>query len=517
MKKRLFNIHKLIGINVLLFFFMSCFFGILTMFQPYISQWEEPKKHFQSINHEDIDFARCLKQVSKRKYKDENGEFMRNDFIKLFLPSKEFRSNNLIQVRNRPNFYLNPNTCKKVKPKTFSIARFFDAIHYGSIFKSLVARILFGFASVAVVFLCLSGLYLVIKNSYRNKKTHTVKGFFAKYHRLLLLYTLPLVFMFGLTGALFNLGVYSSPVMTNYLTKGETANVMQVDKNILVDKNLKLEEPTQKSKNLDLNTLYKKAQKELGNVIFYEMQIYNYKDMKEKVKFIGYEPQSFFISSVYNESYIVLQSKDGQVLSQKNAQDGSFTEKTLDAIFYLHYIRTFSDIPRVIFALICCAILFGITAGLLLWLKRAKEDSFSFKVLEPLSYTIILGSILSSAVLFASTWIIPKKFMYVTLLNTLYNVQEALFYLSFFLLFIFIKYQKSVYKATKKSLLFSGILFIVAVIAHGINGPVNILNTLSIGLKEIFFTDLILLLIGAVLVYISLKLSPTYFTHKVQK
>ena len=36
---------------------------------------------------------------------------------------------------------------------------------------------------------------------------------------------------FGLTGALFNLGVYSSPLITNYLTQGNTSNVLKVERN----------------------------------------------------------------------------------------------------------------------------------------------------------------------------------------------------------------------------------------------------------------------------------------------
>lgn len=53
-------------------------------------------------------------------------------------------------------------------------------IHYGRIFKSLIAQMIFGFAAVAVVFLSLSGIVLIIKNNYKNKKTKSVKGFFCQ-------------------------------------------------------------------------------------------------------------------------------------------------------------------------------------------------------------------------------------------------------------------------------------------------------------------------------------------------
>ncbi|WP_419768183.1 PepSY domain-containing protein [Arcobacter sp.] len=519
MNKRLFNIHKLIGINVLLFFFISIFFGILTIFRPYVSFWEDSQKHISNIEVQNINFEKCIKEITKRKYVGEDGKVMRNDFIKLILPAKEFRSNNLIQVNNRPNFYLNPNTCKKIKPKNFTISKFFELIHYGRIFKSLVAQMIFGFAAVAVVFLCLSGVFLIIKNNYKNKKTKNLKGFFAKYHRLLLLYTLPLVFMFGLTGALFNLGIYSTPLMTNYLTESKTSNLLTVDKNILIDKDLKLYEPSQKVKTLDINTLYKKAKDSFSHISFYAIQIYNLDDINARIKFIGYEPKSFFISSVYNESYVVLNGTNAEVIFKKSASDGTFTEKTLDSVFYLHFIRTFSDIPRIIFAIICFTILFGVTVGLLLWMQRAKKDKFTYKVLQPLSYTVVLGSLISASLLFATTWLIPKQYMYFNLLNTLYNVQEVLFYSVFILIFIYIKIISSLYKVTKHSLFFSGLLLIIATLSHNFTSGFNLFKSFSLGLNEIFFTDLVLFFLGILLIYFSYKLPVKFFieTEEIKK
>ena len=126
MKKRLFNIHKFIGVNVLLFFFISLFFGILTIFQPYVNTWEDSKQHVNDIKISDIDLDKCLKQITKRTYFGEDGKKVRNDIISLSFPSIEVSATNLIRVRNRPNFYLDPNTCKRVRPKNFKISQFFD-------------------------------------------------------------------------------------------------------------------------------------------------------------------------------------------------------------------------------------------------------------------------------------------------------------------------------------------------------------------------------------------------------
>lgn len=512
MKKKLFNIHKLIGINVILFFFISLFFGIITIFQSHINFWEDPKQHIKTLAVENINLDKCIKQVTKRIYFNEHGKKMSNDFIKINFPSKEVNSSNLIRVTNRPNFYLDPNTCKKVRPKIFRISSFFNAIHTGGgIFSSIVMKIIFGFVSVAVVFLCLSGVYLVIKNSYRNTKTKTIKGFYAKYHRLLLLYTLPLVFMFGLTGALFNLGVYSSPLITNYLTDGKTLNILELERNILVDPDLEYIKLSKKAKTLDLNFLYDKAKKEFKDISFYEMQIYNYNDINARVKFVGYEPKNFFISSLINDTYIVLDGTNARILDKKIADDGSFTEKTLDAIFYLHYLRTFSDLPRIIFAFISLSILVGLISAILLWLKRSKEDKFSYKVLRPLSFTIMLGSLLSSSILFATAWLIPKSYLYINFLGSRYSSQELIFYFTFLTIFIFILIKKDLYKITKYSFIISSFLLIISVISHGVMSGYSIFSTLEKGYIEIFLTDFVLIIIALVFINLSKKITREYF------
>jgi len=511
MKKKLFNIHKLIGVNVILFFFLSLFFGILTIFQPYISFWEEGKQHINKVEIENINLDKCIKQITKRTYFDENDEKLSKDLIKLTLPSKEAKGSNLIRVNNRPNFYLDPNTCKKIKPRNFTISRFFDQIHTGRIFNSLVFRIIFGFMSVAVVFLSLSGLFLIIKNHYKNSKTKTTKGLYAKYHRLLLLYTLPIVFMFGLTGALFNLGVYSSPIITSYLTDGKTANVLKVDRNILVDPELEYIKPSKKVKTLNLNSLYIKAKEQFDDISFYKIEIYNYQDIHARVKFIGYEPNNYFISSMGNETYIVLNGINGKVLDKKMAKDGSFTEKTLDSIFYLHYLRTFTDIPRIVFGIICISIFIGLVMAMLLWLERSKKDKFSYKVIKPLSFTIMLGSLIASSALFATNWLIPKKYLYFNILDKLHNTQEFLFYLIYLLLFIFIFIKKDLYIVTKRSFFLSGILLFIAVISHGLASGYNLIHSFNEGFTEIFLMDLTLLIMSIILIIFSKKISPKYF------
>lgn len=516
MKKKLFNIHKLIGINILLFFFISLFFGILTIFQPYINLWEDAKKHIPNIAFKDIDLNQCVKQIPQRTYFGENGKKVRSDLIKLTLPALEVKATNLMIVKNRPNFHLDPNTCKRVRQKSFTISKFFDKIHTGAIFNSIIFKIIFGFMSVAVVFLCLSGILLIIKNKYKNAKTKTVRGFFAKYHRLLSLYTLPFILIFGITGALFNLGVYSSPLLTSYFTNGKTANILKVKRNILVDPDLKPIKKTQYTKTMDLNKLYKKALNEFDNIRFYEIQLYNLNDINTRVKFIGYEPKNIFVSSMTNESYVVLNGATGKVIDKKFAKDGTFAEKTLDSVFYLHYLRTFSDIPRIIFGLICIVILFGLVYSAFLWLFRQKKDSFTYKVLKPISFTIILGSIISSSALFLTAWTIPKKYMHFYLIDSLFSTQEVIFYATFILVFIFILIKKNIYIVSKYSSLVAGIFLILSVLAHQLFSGFNFITLFAKDLYIIGFVDITLLILGLIYIFIYFKLPIKYFDFEAK-
>ena len=516
MKQKLFNIHKLIGINVLLLFFISLFFGILTIFQPFVNLWEDPKQHITTANVSDINLDKCIRQVTKRTYFGEDGKKIRNDIVRMTFPIIELRATNLIRVDNRPNLFLEPQTCKRVRPNNFTISQLFQDIHTGLIFKSLLVKIIFGFMSVAVVFLCLSGLYLIIKNNYKNTKTKTAAGFFAKYHRLLLLYTFPLVFMFGLTGALFNLGVYSTPLITHYLTNGETINVMKVEKNILFTPPLETPIPSEKTKTISLNELYEKAQKEFDDIVIYSMHVYNHKDINARVKFIGYEPHNYFISSMTNKSYIVLDGVSGEILDKKSADQGSFTEKTLDAIFYLHYIRTFENLPRLIFGIIAILIFAGTVFSMNLWLERANKDKFTFKVLKPLSLTIALGSLVSASSLFAITWIIPKAYSSFTLFDELYFTHEFIFYITYLLVFIYIFIKKDSYKTIQNCFYFSSLLLLIAFISHNIFSEYTVMSTFTSGMYEIFIMD-VLLIIGSLLLFVvAKKLSRKYKKTRVQ-
>ena len=274
--------------------------------------------------------------------------------------------------------------------------------------------------------------------------------------------------------------------------------------------------PSEKTKTISLNELYEKAQKEFDDIVIYSMHVYNHKDINARVKFIGYEPHNYFISSMTNKSYIVLDGVSGEILDKKSADQGSFTEKTLDAIFYLHYIRTFENLPRLIFGIIAILIFAGTVFSMNLWLERANKDKFTFKVLKPLSLTIALGSLVSASSLFAITWIIPKAYSSFTLFDELYFTHEFIFYVIYLLVFIYIFIKKDYYKTIQNCFYFSSLLLLIAFISHNIFSGYTIMSTFTSGMYEIFIMD-VLLIIGSLLLFVvAKKLSRKYKKTRVQ-
>jgi len=119
--------------------------------------------------------------------------------------------------------------------------------------------------------------------------------------------------------------------------------------------------------------------------------------------------------------------------------------------------------------------LVGLVYAMTLWLSRKKEDKFSYKVLKPLSFTIILGSLISTSVLFASNWIIPKGYSSFNLFDSFYFTQEILFYVTYVLLFIYVIVQKNSIKIIRSTFYLSLLLLFVAFIAHNLMSDFTII------------------------------------------
>ena len=128
-----------------------------------------------------------------------------------------------------------------------------------------------------------------------------------------------------------------------------------------------------------------------------------------------------------------------------------------------------------IYACIAMVMLVGLVYAMTLWLSRKKEDKFSYKVLKPLSFTIILGSLISTSVLFASNWIIPKGYSSFNLFDSFYFTQEILFYVTYVLLFIYVIVQKNSIKIIRSTFYLSLLLLFVAFIAHNLMSDFTII------------------------------------------
>ena len=184
--KYLIRAHTIIGIFIVFIFFLSTYFGTITLFKPYINTWENISRHF-SIKYEsdfniDIAINKAIKEL-----KDPNTN------IQITLPS--FKEKALsVKYGFSENVYINPNTNEILDTKndTALISNFFNQMHI-SLNLNRPGQLLIGIASISIIFLTISGIYLWVVN--RKKRVHS-GNFWFKWHKDLSLIILPYILIF---------------------------------------------------------------------------------------------------------------------------------------------------------------------------------------------------------------------------------------------------------------------------------------------------------------------------------
>ena len=74
-KQRLFRMHIALGIFFSSFIYISIFFGVFTIFLPYIKTWEKPSRYIEKVNITNVDYNNMIEQVSK------NPEFPKDNIL----------------------------------------------------------------------------------------------------------------------------------------------------------------------------------------------------------------------------------------------------------------------------------------------------------------------------------------------------------------------------------------------------------------------------------------------------
>lgn len=499
--------HTLLGLFAIFLFYISTYFGSITLFLPYLNSWELPSRHYlNEIKYEHLIDIELNKIVRENKLNPSNIEIqlpsLRDDTIK-------------ISSENQNSVYLNPYTKEILDTNNESaiITTLFNKFHTGENIPIIGMKFM-GISSIILIFLMISGIYLYIlkKRTFKNSVKQN-RNFIFKWHKIFGFVLTPYVIIFALTGAFLGFMLSNAAPIAFSATNYEKSNMSSLVRPILFAKKANLEESTLSSKPMQLKDLYQIASQNYPQLDITKINIYNYRLDNSQIMFSGYlKNEKSRSSSRLNPMYIILNSKTAELVEKKELEDSHIMKKTLSAFYWLHFQVDEGLFLRVLFFIFGIIMLVCLFFGYLIWAeKKLKEDRFYFDILNRFSIALMLGIIPSSAFLMIMYWIIPN--------NTFDRIiwVEGCFYLawSFYLFYCF--KENSIKKILKMIFLSSSILFLSTCFLHEIHLDIFLVELFEMGLLRQFFIDFSLILLGIFFYILYKKVDKVQYFEKFEK
>lgn len=497
LKHRLYSLHSSFGIALSLFMYVSLFFGLFTIFKPFIETWEKPSRHFERVNSKPVNYETILESVIS------NPDYPKNN-VYIELPGLSKDPTIRITHRFMEGNYFNPATGEKIdtKDERTYLGGLLNHLHYGRPLL-IVGKVIFGFVAIGTMVLILGGLMLIIKLKFQDKGK-SQQASFSKWHRKILIYTTPVFLIIVLTGALMNIGYLTSKPLTSIVTKGQTNEIVPYTNTVLKPVEKPHNSLNKTAKMMPISKLLQKAEKINSSVNFLEIRLINWKDKSAKVEFIGYNPYKPFINGVYNREKLMLSAVDGFVIKDLRAQDSSWTIIFADAFYFIHLLYDVDIFIRTLTALLMLLTTFAIGFGVMHWLeKKAKVydgKTVFYHWMGKFSLATMIGVIPATALLFLSQWLLPFD------LENKITIQQVIFYNSWLATLTWSFYRINSYQAAREFLLLGGVLFILASLTHQIVSGFSIFAQYKAQMSDILSVDITLILMGILLILSSKKL-----------
>lgn len=512
-KQRLFSIHSNVGIIVSLIFYISLFFGIFTIFLPYIKLWEQPSRHFEIDKTNKINYTKILNSVIS------DPDYPKND-IYIELPG--FKNDPSIRITHKfmEGKYFNPYTQEKIQleKETSHLSEFLNELHSGKAFR-FIGKLLFGFMAVGVMFLIMGGLLLIFYLKFKNN-TKTQQGSFSKWHRKILTFSFLPLLLINLSGALMNVGYPGATPMTYLVTKGEDTNIFKVINTVLLSNEKPIKLANIEVEMISINSLIQKAEEINPQIKLHVLQLINWKDKTARVEFTGYNPYKPFLNGVYNKPKIILSAVDGSIIKDIRVLDRRWSVLLTDSVYFIHLLYGEDILIRLLTAFIMLCSCLAIGFGVMLWLEK-KAKNFDDRIpfyhwMGKLSLAIMVGIIPATASLFSLQWALPFD------LENRVLVQQVVFYNFWIATLSWSFYRINSYIAAKEFLFLGGILFILSSIIHFFVSEFSPIVLFQKNMFSILSVDISLILLGCLLIFISKVLPKTreeakYFWNKKYK
>lgn len=476
--------HTLLGLFAIFLFYISTYFGSITLFLPYLKAWELPSRHFSNQeSYEHIIDMQLNKIVRENRLNISN--------IEIQLPSIQDDALKISSI-NQNSVYLNPYTKEVLNTSNeFSmISQLFNKFHTGDNIPIIGMKSM-GISSIILIFLMISGIYLyILKKRTLKDSSKQNRNFRFKWHKYFGFLLTPYVIIFALTGSFLGFMLSNATPIALSATNYEKSNMSALVRPILFSQKANLETSQINAKPKQLKELYEIANKNYPELQITKINIYNYRLDNSQTMFSGYlKDEKARSSSRINPIYIVLNSNSGEVLEKKELENSHVMKKTLSAFYWLHFQTDENLFIRILFFIFGIIMLICLFFGYLIWAeKKLSKDSKYFEILNRFSLALMLGLIPSSAFMMVMYWIIPS--------NTFDKAiwVEGSFYMawSFYLFYCF--KEESLNKILKIIFLSSSILFLLTAFLHEINIDIFLIELFKLELYSQFFIDFVFLI-----------------------
>lgn len=496
-KQRLFQMHIVLGILVSSFMYIAIFFGVFTVYLPYVKTWEKPSRLIEQVDITKVNYNPMINEVL------EDPDFPRDD-IMLGLPGNMGDPAVVVSHRFAKGYAFDPITNKRLNNETkeqSNLANFINALHYGAPLK-VIGMVFFGFIALGALILIITGLILVSIIKFKNKGK-TQQSFFSKVHIKIFSWLFIPLILISLTSAFMNIGLISSSPMIQILSKGETKVIDAFVGPILFPQNKALKRANETATMKPISELILIAQKINPELTFKQIRLMNWNNKNAQVEIIGYNPYMPFLNGgIFNRPLIILNAITGELIKEQKVMDKKFPVFVAEGLFFIHFLFGVDIISRTIMALLMALCGIGIGFGTMLYLEK-KAKKFQDKVvfyhwIGKFSLASMIGILPATASLFVLQWLLPFD------LEDRVIWQQGIFYNVWLFTLFWSFYKTNSYEAAKNFFFTAGILFMTAVILHLIHINESVDNLLN--LPNILFVDISLVSLSILFIFIAKKL-----------
>ena len=483
--KYLIKAHTQVGLFTIFFFFISAFFGTITLFLPQIHTWENTSRYFVEEKKHNYKLDKLVKRTIKE-------EGFNPNLIEIQLPS--YRDNVItINDPTSRSKHINPYTLKMLDSTsdTSLLSNFFNDLHIGRNIPK-IGQLLMGIASILIIFLTISGVIL-----YLNKHKRNNTEFNFKWHRNLSLLLLPYIIVFSLTGAVLGFMLSSASAFAYVATNTESSELRPLVGPIIFPSE-KIPKKSTEFKNFQsIDTLVEKARKSMPNLNVTNIKLLQWNDKNAQIKIEGFLKNNRMLTGRINRVHVLLNPISGELIDKKDLSSSHLANKTLSAFYFFHFIPDETLFVRIIYLILSLAFIASLALGfLIITNKKAiknKDNRNYFNFTGRFSIAIMFGIIPSSALILVLYWGIPTELFQRTIWI------KGIFYSFWAFTLLLSVYYDDILDILKSLALFTSIFLFSAVILHIMATSVYIAKLIKAdSIHSVLYFDLTLLLLSIV-------------------